>query len=198
MAQITLPHVHGAIDIPDSAIGANQVLTDDSMMKLHHNSSFAPFRCERIYCGFFRHGDTVPTPVSPVDGYVYNDEEVSYECELAMNQAPGMSAPGSTVGFATGQALMPIGSGNTADGHVYWWLTDIDELTGNITCSTSYRIAGGKETITQDACVKVYAICQRASVMPLMVIPLSGGSTIGHPHEPRPRPPGPHGPGLFG
>src|SRR5579875_2738055 len=75
MSQLTFTAIPGFFDLADSAIAGNQPLTDDSLQKISHNAKFAAVRCEVIFMGFYANGNTVPAPVSPVDGYVYSRAE---------------------------------------------------------------------------------------------------------------------------
>jgi len=38
---------------------------------------------------FYKHGDTVGTPLSPVDGYAYDQTEIVYEYSLYSTRRPG-------------------------------------------------------------------------------------------------------------
>jgi hypothetical protein len=152
----------GFIDLPDSALAAHQIATDDVIIKIAENVNFAIDRCEIIYMGFYKNGDTVPTPVSPVDGYQYSRSEVMYDWQLFATGAADNI-------FESGQADAPTaGEGistkpQAAD--IYHWVADIDDSTGKVSTYFSF-FAQGKvsETGTNDGIVKVFAVCQRASV----------------------------------
>ncbi|HLI03141.1 MAG TPA: hypothetical protein VFC10_07490 [Terriglobia bacterium] len=155
MSQLTFSSIPGFFDIQDSAIAAGQPLTDDSIQKISHNAKAGAVRNERIYMGFFKNGDVVPVPTSPVDGYQYSRSEVQYDFVRYSIRAPA-------AGFVSGQAARPP-QANSQPAGVYWFVTDIDDSTGQVFMQTSYW-DGSHETITNDGVVKVYAVCQRLSV----------------------------------
>jgi len=156
VSQLRISSVPGFADLADANIAANQVLTDDSMVKISQNAKFSAIRLERIFMGFYKHGDTVGTPISPVDGYPYAQAEVLYDFVLYSTRAPG-------AGFVSGQATPPAVS-PTQPANLYWYTADINDATGIVTLGVSYYKQGGAETITTDGIVKVYALCQRSSV----------------------------------
>ncbi|HLW79360.1 MAG TPA: hypothetical protein VKU44_07150, partial [Terriglobia bacterium] len=69
MSQLTFSQIPGFFDIADSVLAGGQPLTDDDMTKISHNAKFAAVRTELLFMGFYKPGDTIPAPVSPVDGY---------------------------------------------------------------------------------------------------------------------------------
>ncbi len=156
MSQLTFSAIPGFFDLADSAIAGNQPLTDDSLQKISHNAKFAAVRCEIIYMGFYGNGDTVPTPVSSVDGYVYSRSECLFIPILASSRQPA-------AGFQAGQALFPmlapsdLGTGNLI---AVPYILDIDDASGVVTCQVYFGTNGAQYQGT----VKVYAICQRSSL----------------------------------
>ncbi len=156
MAQLTFASIPGFVDLPDSAIAADQALTDDSIQKISHNAKFGAVRYEMIYMGFFKHAATVGTPVSPVDGYVYAQAEVLYSWARYATRAPG-------AGFVNGQKTPPT-QASSQPANLYWELDDINDATGVVSLQTSYFVQGGAETQTNDGIIKVWANCQRSSV----------------------------------
>lgn len=147
----------GFIDLPDANIAAHQIVTDDSIVKISENAKFAAVRSEMIEMGFYKNGDTVPVPRSPVDGYIYSQSEIVYFWNQYSTRAPGPN-------FVSGQADAPaIAPGQPAN--LYWLKGDIDDTTGQIALTASYFAQGAvPETITTDGVVEVFAVCQRASV----------------------------------
>ncbi len=156
MSQLTFSSIPGFFDLGDAAIAGGQALTDDSISKISHNAKFGAVRCELIYMGFFTAGNTVPTPTSPVDGYVYSRSEVMYIPILASSRSPA-------AGFVPGQAAFPTlattdpGTGNLI---ICPYQLDINDTTGVVTCQTYWSVSGAENQGT----VKVYAMCQRSSV----------------------------------
>ncbi len=156
MAQLTFSAIPGFADLADTLLGADKTVTDDVVLKLSQNAKFGAVRCEMIYMGYYKHGDVVPVPASPVDGYVYVRAELLYDFRLYSTRAPG-------AGFVSGQATPPAISASQP-ANLYYFLNDIDDSTGLVTSIVSYYRQGGAETVSNDGIVKVYAICQRSSV----------------------------------
>jgi len=156
MAQLTFSAIPGFFDLADSAIAGNQPLTDDSLQKISHNAKFAAVRCEVIYMGFYENGNTVPAPVSPVDGYTYQRSECLFIPVLASSRQP---APGFLAGQATFPALAntDLGSGGLV---AVPYELDINDVTGAVTCQVYFSTGGTQNQGT----VKVYAVCQRSSL----------------------------------
>lgn len=159
MSQLTLTSVPGFSDLADAAISGNVALTDDSMQKISHNAKFGSVRLECIYMGFYGHGDTIPTPVSPVDGYAYARAECSFTWMIYSNRS--RAAP-----YTPGQQLPPPQASGQPQNGLYnfpgGW--DINDLTGVVNLRTSYYSGGGAEVVTTDGIIKVYCMAQRSSV----------------------------------
>ncbi|HLI33441.1 MAG TPA: hypothetical protein VKW70_00230 [Terriglobia bacterium] len=156
MSQLTFTAIPGFFDLADSAIAGNQPLTDDSLQKISHNAKFAAVRCEIIFMGFYTNGNTVPTPVSPVDGYAYSRAECLFIPVFVSTRQP---APG----FVPGQASFPaLANADSYQGSLVAapYELDINDATGVVACSV-YGSANGAQN---QGTVKVYAICQRSSV----------------------------------
>jgi hypothetical protein len=56
---------------PDTDFYVNRALNTSLISDLNKNAKFSIVNTEIIYCGEFFNGQTVPQPVSPVDGHVY-------------------------------------------------------------------------------------------------------------------------------
>jgi len=159
MSQLTFGSIPGFFDLADAAIAGDQPLTDDSIQKISHNAKFAVVRVEPIYMGWYKNGDVIPTPSSPVDGYAYSRAECNFDIIGFATRAP---APG----FVPGQAARPAqANANGGAGELYWEFFDVDDFTGAVYTAVSYRAEStGVETPTSDGMVKVRAQCIRASV----------------------------------
>ena len=156
MSQLTLSSIPGFFDIADSALAGNQPLTDDTLLKMSHNAKFAAVRSETFFMGFFQPGDTVPAPVSPVDGYVYGRAECLYIPILASSRSPA-------AGFVAGQKNFPVlASSESGQGSltIVPYQLDINDSTGVVT-SQIYWSGSGAEN---QGSVKVYCIALRSSV----------------------------------
>jgi hypothetical protein len=148
--------VPGGVDIPDILCAPDSPVVDDVLVHITENAAFTVVRLERIYMGFYKHGDTVGAPVSPADGYAYAREECQFEAEFYSTRAPGTN-------FQSGQALAPMFS-LSQPANLYWTICDINDQTGQVALTVSYYRQGGAETISTDGMVRVYALCQRMSV----------------------------------
>lgn len=151
----------GYSDLSDASLQAGQAVTDDTLVKISENAKFGAVRCETIFMGFYKHGDTIPTPLSPVDGYPY------LRGEMSLVFVP-FSTRGADANFVSGQAAAPgIGNGlrTGQPANLYWAEFDINDATGKVSTLVSYFAQGAvPETFTNDGVLKVFAICQRASV----------------------------------
>src|SRR5574337_579696 len=157
MSQFVLAAEPDPYDVSDSVLAAGQPLDADAAIKLNHNAKFGIVRPEVFYAGFFRDGDTVPLPTSPVDGYVYSLDEVQFKSILASTLPPG-------AGFASGQTAMPATGTSSAPVKGYTlrhFISDVDDLTGTVTIITSYYRPDGSESVTHDGFAKVWILGQR-------------------------------------
>ena len=159
MAQLTWATVPGAVDIPDANLAADQPVTDYTLTKISNNAKFAAVRPETFY-GWYKNGETVLIPTSPVDGYVYARGELEYEIAAFTTRAPAGATNGSL-------AKPPRANANSGGGNLYmldFWVEEKnDSSPGLVHCEVSYYVQGGAETITNDGCVKVRTIATRLS-----------------------------------
>jgi len=156
MSQLTFNSIPGFFDIADSALAGGQPLTDDSLLKNSHNAKFAAVRTELLFMGFFQPGDTVPTPVSPVDGYAYARPECLFLPILASSRSP-------SAGFVSGQKSFPALANNDAGQGsliVVPYQLDINDATGMVTCQTYWSSSGAENQVL----LKVYCVAIRSSV----------------------------------
>jgi hypothetical protein len=91
MAQMTIANVPGFVDIPDGNLAADQPLTDYDLTKISNNAKFAAVRPETFY-GWYKNGETVVVPTSPVDGYAYGRAELEYEVAAWCSRSPSGAA----------------------------------------------------------------------------------------------------------
>lgn len=156
MSQLTLSSIPGFFDLADSVLAGGQPLTDDTMLKLSHNAKFAAVRTELVFMGFFQPGDTVPPPVSPVDGYAYARAECLFLPIFASSRSPA-------AGFIPGQKNFPALADNDAGrGNliVVPYQLDVNDATGLVTCQTYWSGSGAENQGT----LKVYCVAVRSSV----------------------------------
>jgi hypothetical protein len=161
MAQLTWATIPGAVDLPDANLAADQPVTDYSLTKISNNAKFAAVRPETFY-GWYRHGETVVLPTSPVDGYHYSRAELEYDVAAWSTRAPASDAV--TNGTLTKPARAPsqAGAGNLLA--CDFWVEEKNEPNpGLVHCYVSYYVQGGAETPTTDGFVKVRTIATRLS-----------------------------------
>ncbi len=160
MAQLTWASQPGAVDLPDSAIAADQPVTDYALSKISNNAKFAAVRPETFY-GWYKNGETVLLPTSLVDGYNYSRQELEYDIAAWCSRSPD-------AGAATNGALTKPtrASMNDAPGSLYhcdFWVEEKNDANpGLVHCYVSYW-TGSTETPTSGGFVKVRTIAARLS-----------------------------------
>ena len=156
MSQLSLSAIPGFFDIADPVLSGGQPLTDDALLKLSHNAKFAAVRLEIVFMGYYQSGDTVPTPVSPVDGYTYSRAECMYLPVLVSSRSPA-------AGFVSGQTTFPaLATNDPGQGSLVMmpYQLNISDSTGVLTCQTYWSTSGPEN----QGLVKIYCIAARSSV----------------------------------
>lgn len=160
MAQLTFSVIPGFVDLADTALAADQPLTDYSLVKISNNAKFAAVRPETFY-GWYRDSETVRLPVSPVDGYAYARSELEYEIAAHCSRSPAGDA--ATNGAAAKPARANV---NDGPGTLYlmdFWVEEKNEANpGFVHCEVHYW-NNGSEIITNGGFVKVRTIATRLS-----------------------------------
>ena len=152
--------IPGFVDLPDTAIAADQPLTDYSLTKISDNAKFAAVRPETFY-GWYKNGEIVQSPASPVDGYVYARAELEYEVAAWCSRSPDSSAP--TAGATSKPARASVNDGPGSLFLMDFWVEEKNEANpGLVHCEVHYW-DGGTETITAGGFVKVRVIATRLS-----------------------------------
>jgi hypothetical protein len=160
MAQLTFAVIPGFVDLPDSALAADQPLTDYSLVKISNNAKFAVVRPETFY-GWYRDGEVVQLPVSPVDGYVYSRAELEYEVAAWCSRSPAGDA--QTNGALTKPACASVNDGPGSLFFMDFWVEEKNEANpGLVRCRVDYW-SDGNETVTNGGFVKVRTIATRLS-----------------------------------
>lgn len=158
MAQLTWSTVPGAVDIPDSNLAADQPLTDYSLIKISNNAKFAAVRPETFY-GWYKNGEVVKLPVSPVDGYHYSRQELEYDVAAWCSRSPS----GATNGATTKPARASVNDGPGSLFLMDFWVEEKNESNpGLVHCQVNYW-NNGTETVTTGGFVKVRTIATRLS-----------------------------------
>jgi hypothetical protein len=156
MSQLTWSSQPGLVDMQDSTFDQGNPVTDVALKQLNQNAKAGAVRCEVFDMGFYGPGDTVPAPVSPVDGYVYARSECIFMLEFRSSRQPAG-------GYTPGQATFPVlansdnGSGNLI---CVPYILKIDPGSGVITCQVYFSGNGAQSQGT----VKVICHAQRLSV----------------------------------
>lgn len=160
MPQLTLSNIPGFVDLPDSAVQADQPLTDYTLTKISGNAKFSAVRRETFY-GWYANGETVNLPVSSVDGYAYSRGELEYDVVAWCSR----SASGEAA--THGAAVKPTrAAANDSPGTLFlmdYWVEEKNEANpGLVHCETHYWSAGN-EAITYGGFVKVRTLASRLS-----------------------------------
>ena len=156
MSQLNFSTIPAFFDIADSVLAGGQPLTDDAILKISHNAKFAAVHTEVIFMGYYQSGDTVPVPMSSVDGYTYSRAECMYVPVLVSSRSPA-------AGFVSGQTTFPaLASDDPGQGSLIMvpYQLDINDATGAVTCQTYWSTSGPEN----QGVVKVYCIAARSSV----------------------------------
>jgi hypothetical protein len=151
MALLTLDIIPGYTDLSNTALVANNPAFGIHVEAISANAAFGKVRTE-IFHSLHFHGDTVPTPVSPIDKYVYSRDECIYFYNIAVSTNKD-------------SGWIQIGSGSL-------WFTNwfVDQSTGQVTSLEWYRNggSGGARTETNDGQIIVYTIAHRQRTTLLM------------------------------
>ncbi len=130
-------------DQPDSALVAGNFALGLQMAKISGNAALGMCRME-FFQGVYNNGQTVNLPISPVDGYQYQRNELIYVWAV-------YSSGETNNGWITGpQAL--------------WYCNwNVDQNTGDVSCEEWYR-SDGQAGVSNDGWLQVFTIAQRQKV----------------------------------
>lgn len=130
----------GFNDQPDSALVAGNYAMGLQMAKISGNAALGMCRME-FFQDIYTNGETVDLPISPVDGYQYAMDELTFVWGV-------WSTANDSNGWITGpQAL--------------WYCAwDVDQETGLVSCTEWYR-ADGAAGVSNDGHLQVFTIAQR-------------------------------------
>src|SRR5581483_5682603 len=137
------------VDVSNSALGAGGSLSA-VIQRLNDNAKFGALSMECIYMGEFSDGDTVPTPVSPADGYAYSRAQITLVSSWRWTTyAVGFAAPDMSLG-----QLGPI-------------LCSINQTTGTVSVTVNYYDEGNQSLNphTDHGRVAVFAFCSRHNLI---------------------------------
>lgn len=140
---LVLSQQPGYSDLQDSVLVAGSPVLGINVAKAYTNAAFGKMRVE-VFQNHYKNGDTVPLPVSDVDGYAYSRDELIYVWAVE-------SSANLTSGWISG-----------ADSLWYCgWL--VDQSTGLVSCDEWYRRSGShyNPDHTNDGVLRVFTIAQR-------------------------------------
>lgn len=139
------------VDLTTDLLSANHAVRADVFEKAVQNTRYAICRTE-----FFSHGagaavngnapgtlgngSTVPLPVSPIDGYQYSREELTYVWGYQQTANP-TTAP-----------------------RIYQWNCNVDQVTGNVTSNITRVPNGGASVPSNDGNLVILVVARRDHV----------------------------------
>ncbi len=141
----TLIKIPGFSDLPDAALAQNKFSLGHHVAAILGNTKFGTVRPEFFYTTHVE-GETVPLPVSPVDGYKYSRDELLYQWSyrISANPEDGKTSAGGTILFFDTR-IEQIGDTNPGLVHI----------------KTVYHVQGGATEATEDGKLNVETIAIR-------------------------------------
>lgn len=137
---ISLKAIPGFADLGDGVLAAEKPALGVHLSKISQNATFGIVRTEFFY-GRYKHGDVVPTPKSPIDGYNYAPSEVMFIWQPVNTASPT--------------------SGWTSFAGALWYANwFVDQATGTVTSEEWYG-SGGQTSKTNDGIIGVFTVAQR-------------------------------------
>ncbi len=130
----------GFSDQPDSSLAAGQFALGSQMAKISGNAALGMCRME-FFQDIYVNGETVALPISPVDGYQYQMNELVFIWGI-------YSTADVNNGWITGPEAL-------------WFCNwDVDQETGLVSCTEWYR-ADGNKGVSNDGHLIVTTVAQR-------------------------------------
>ena len=155
-----LAEAPGFTDLNDSLLTANSAYATGFLLSAVKDDIAAGTVMPEFFQGFYTHGQTVPLPISPVDGYQYQQNELAYAWEVMNTVSMGSGLPSANGGLLWGQ----------------WFC---DQSSGLVTCIEAYYVPGGAQTNTNDGVLKVTTIGVRGKQLRKMTATITGTVTSG-------------------
>jgi hypothetical protein len=146
---LTLTAQPGFTELPDSTFDAGGPLTSASMKSLNADAKFGAVRNEQFW-GYYRNGETVALPTSPIDGYEYSRAELLYSWSIYWTA----SAPSACNGTHTPSTGATGGAGTFLQ-----MRSNVDQSTGAVSTMVSYYKSS--QTDTTDGILMVMIHAQR-------------------------------------
>lgn len=148
---ITLASTPSFSDLADGTFYQDAPYKESTARGLAHNSKYAAVKSEIIYMGEFYTGQTVPQPVSPVDGFTYNYADVKFTYSWR---------------WTTDGASQGIKQPVWDEGQFAGMSAAINPTTGAVSLQVSYIRGGGEGTVTTHTShgrIAVFACCSRTT-----------------------------------
>lgn len=140
-----LNQIPGFADVKDTNFAAESYAVGFNFQRVLENAKLGVVRPE-MFVGSYIHGDTVALPVSPMDGYTYQRDELCYLWNVVLS---GSTAANSGSTPSASGALRFVGQLVDADsGKVYSYM---NYQTGD----------GSSNTTTNDGTLEVYTLAMR-------------------------------------
>jgi hypothetical protein len=133
---LSLTSQPGFTELPDSTFDAGNPLTAASLKSLNADAKFGAVRNEQFW-GYYRNGETVALPTSPVDGYEYSRAELLYTWSLYWTA----SAPSACNGTHT-----PATGATSGQGLVLQARANVDQSSGLVSTMVSYYKTSQQDT----------------------------------------------------
>lgn len=162
-------------ELPFASFAQDKATTQTMMQALAESSKFAAVKAEVMCMGEFVNGQTVPTPVSPEDGYVYGYDEVKFLSSWKWTTYPTSFGP------------PPMASANGGNSDGGWsQLNQIQSsvsAVGLVNCQVFFQNHGAIDPSTAPngstayGRLVVFAFCERRKG-PNFSIPTMGGFAI--------------------
>lgn len=150
--------------IANSALNTGATLTAAILQALNENTKFAAVRNEEFY-GQYTNGQTVVLPVSPIDGYAYARNELSYLCtpywtgKLLPDLYGGSFGLPYDLGIDSDGGPIPSSKGYASGpGNLARLQFTVNQSTGVVLTTVTYSGGGGATT---DGIVMVMTLARR-------------------------------------
>jgi hypothetical protein len=131
----------------DSEYDLDSAWTQQRARRFNRNAKRAVVQAEFFDMGEFGNGQTVPQPVSDVDGFTYPYADVLF-----------LPCWRWTPAFSSGQTSGPAGA------TISRMQASVAAGTGVVSTTVSYRLGGFSETNTSDGRLRVFAFCFRGGL----------------------------------
>lgn len=159
---LSFDHIPGFSDMSDATLAAEQLSLGRKVASISENAAFGMVRLE-CFSGYFKDGDSVPLPKSPIDGYDYQRDELIYIWGIrdTVSQTSG-------TGWASGKDTI-------------WYLAaNVDQATGKVSTSIGYRRSGSHWTPTtsNDGLLYVITVAQRQKNSLIISSQSAAGSNV--------------------